>query len=555
MFTDLFTETTAVLAIAAAIAILGAFLRQPPIIAYILAGVVVGPLGLDLVTADDPLDLLAQMGIAMLLFVVGLKLDPGLIRHLGRRVPILGLAQVVVTALLGVGLARMLGFDPLPSLYVALGLAFSSTVLIVKLLSDVGEIDALHGRIALGILILQDLVVVIVMILLTAFSGTGSGVPWSELLAIPLKGAAFLVAVGVAMRYLLPRLLQRLAHSRELLTLVATAWAVSLAVIGHWLGFSHEVGAFVAGVSLATTPFHDAIGARLTALRDFLLLFFFVDLATHMQVADLGSVLAPALALSAFALVVKPLLIFVLLTLSGYPHRTAGLTALTMGQISEFSLILAAMGLKLGHLDATTVGTLTLVALISIAVSSYLIGYTHRIYARLADWLKAFGAPAPAPGGSADAGGEPPDVLLFGLGRFGERIALGIKARGGQVLGVDFDPEAIRNSLRLGISARYGDAGDADFVMTLPLDGVPWVVSSVRETDLNRSLLYALRQHGYQGKVAVATHRDSEIESLVTAGADLVLRPYEDAADQAVNLVSGRAVRTLPLGIPPESPS
>ncbi len=294
---DLFTETAAVLVVALLFSVVSASLRQPLIVAYIFTGVLVGPAGFGWVVGNDPLDLLAQMGIALLLFVVGLKLDPRLIRTLGKVVLAITLVQVALVTVLGLGLALLLGMDPITALYVGLGLSFSSTVVIVKLLSDSQEINALHGRIALGMLIVQDLVVVLCMVLLTAFDGSGSAM--IELLLLPLKGFALLGAVGLVMRYCMPSLLRRFARSQELLMLAATAWAVFLSAAGHALGFSHEVGAFVAGMSLAATPFHDAIGARLTALRDFLLLFFFVDLGAHVNLTHLNDIWLPTLLLVA----------------------------------------------------------------------------------------------------------------------------------------------------------------------------------------------------------------------------------------------------------------
>jgi Kef-type K+ transport system membrane component KefB len=544
MPTDLFTETTVVLVVAALVSAVGALLRQPLIVAYIVTGVLLGPTGFNWVQAEDAMDLLAQMGIALLLFVVGLKLDPRLIRTLGKVVLGLGLAQVIITTVLGYGLALLLGLSAITALYIGLGLAFSSTVVIVKMLSDSREIDALHGRIALGILIVQDLVVVIAMILLSAFDAAGEDTLWQDLLLVPLKGAVFLGAVALVMRYALPRLLSTFARSTELLMLVAIAWAVALSAVGYALGFSHEVGAFVAGVSLAATPYHDAIGARLSALRDFLLLFFFVDLGSHVDLGQLDSILIPALALSAFALFIKPLIIVSLLGSAGYHRRTAGLTALKMGQISEFSLILAALGLQIGHLDSSTVSLMTLVALTTILISGYVIGFIHPIYARLAPWLRFFERRSAL---RESALSENPltdaEVIVLGLGRFGKNIAMAFQARGHSVLALDFDPELIRSSHELGIPTRYGDAADADMLATLPLDKTRWVVSSIRDTPLNLALLHTLKQLGYHGQVIVSAHHSDADKTLQAAGADLILRPYADAADQAVDLITGHDQR------------
>jgi hypothetical protein len=386
------------------------------------------------------------------------------------------------------------------------------------------------------------------MILLTAFGAEAAGALARDMVLTPLKGAAFLVVVAVVMRYVLPRLLHWLAHSQELLVLAAIAWAVALAAAGDALGFSKEVGAFVAGVSIASTPYREAIGARLTVLRDFLLLFFFIDLGAHLDTDLLVGQIGIALALSAFVLIVKPLIIAGLVGLAGYRKRTLGLTALSMGQISEFSLILAAMGLSVGHLDTATVSLMTLVALVTITLSGYMIGYSRELYDRLAPWFAIFERHRPRPSLATEAehAGSPVDVILFGLGRYGARMATVLHQRGLGVLGVDFDPDRVRRCRAEGISTRYGDGEDQDLPGTLPLDHAPWVVSSVPNRDVNLALLQALRRHGYRGRVALAAHTDYDAQMLEAAGTDLVLQPYTDAADQAVDLLTGRDQRAIP---------
>ena len=548
---DLFTETAAVLVVAVLFSVVCAFLRQPLIVAYIFTGVLVGPAGFGWVAEEDPLDLLAKMGIALLLFVVGLKLDPRLIRTLGKVVLAVTVVQTALVAALGAGLALGFGMDGVTAIYVGLGVSFSSTVVIVKLLSDSHEINALHGRIALGILIVQDLVVVLCMALLTAFDGEGGGSFFMDLALLPLKGVFFLGAVAVVMHYWLPALLRRFARSRELLMLAATAWAVFLAAVGHALGFSHEVGAFVAGVSLAGTPFNAAIGARLTALRDFMLLFFFVDLGAHVNLAHVDEILLPALVFSVFALIFKPLLAGVLLMVAGYRPRTAGLTSLTLGQISEFSLILAAMGMTAGHLDDKAVSMLTLVALFTITASSYLIRFLHPVYEFLEPWMKPLETSAPSREVSSNLDSvQRPELLLLGLGRFGKRMAIGFRQRGLAVMGVDFDPDILESVRRLGIPVHYGDVTDQDLLGTLPLDSALWVVSCIPDTGVNRRLAEDLKGRGYRGYMAMFAQHPEDEAALTAAGVDLVLQPFNDAADQAVDLVTGHDQRPFPLGEP-----
>jgi Kef-type K+ transport system membrane component KefB len=387
VFQDAFYEIAALLTVAAACGALAIWLRQPLIVAYIAAGLLVGPSWLGWVAASDQVDLLAQMGIALLLFVVGLRLDLHLIRTMGRVVLVTGLVQMAVTAALGYLLAVALGLAPMAALYVAVALTFSSTIIVVKLLSDKREIDALHGRIALGILIVQDIVVVLVIIALTALGPDAASTLGRDVLLMSVKGGAFLIVVGLFARYVLPTLLHRLARSQELLVLAAVAWAVALAAISAGLGFSKEVGALVGGIAIASTPYRDAIGARLTGLRDFLLLFFFFDLGAHLGPGLTGEQVGVALLLSAFVLAGKPLIILAILGRVGYRKRTLSMTAFSLGQISEFSLILAALGLSIGHIDAEIVGLITLVGLITFSLSSYMISYSDLLYESLAPWL------------------------------------------------------------------------------------------------------------------------------------------------------------------------
>jgi Kef-type K+ transport system membrane component KefB len=544
-----FAEVAALLLAAALLGALAFRLRQPLILAFIVVGVLEGPAVLGWVTAADQIDLLAKIGIALLLFVVGLKLDPRLVRTLGPFVLAAGLGQMAFSAFLGYGLSRVLGFEPLAALYTGVALAFSSTIIVVKLLSDKREIDSLHGRTAVGVLIVQDLGVLLVILGLTALGGAepGDGI-WSTAAEILVESAAMLAFLAVAMRYVLPALLDRLAGSSELLVLFAVAWAVALAAAAEWIGFSKEVGAFLGGVSLASTPYREAIGARLVSLRDFLLLFFFIDLGAGLDIGLLLGQAGMAVALSLSVLLGKPLVFLVILGALGYRKRTGFLTGVSLSQISEFSLILAALGLSLGHIDRSTVSMITLVALSTIGVSTYLTLYAHPLYERLAPWLRIFERPSPHPEELADSAAldEPPDVILFGLGRYGGEIARGLVAKGRNVLGIDFDPQMVSAWHGEGLSACYGDAHDPELLPHLPLARAEWVVSTAVERDVNTALLSALRSHRFRGGVALRAHDSRDAEALERAGADVVLAPFRDAAKEAVDLlVSGLEHREL----------
>lgn len=541
-FSNAFYEVAALLLLAAIIGALAIGFRQPLIVAFIAVGILSGPAGLNWMHSADQVDLLAKIGITLLLFVVGLKLDLHLIRKMGRVALATGLGQVMFTSLIGYVLALGLGLPPVSALYVAVALTFSSTIIIVKLLSDKREIDALHGRIAVGFLIVQDILVVLVMIgLSTLTPGDKAANIENEVLAVLFKGTAFLTGLGLAMRYGLPHLLRRLAHSQELLMLFAVAWGVSLASLGDTLGFSKEVGGFLAGVSLASTPYREAIGSRLVSLRDFLLLFFFLSLGAQLDVGLVGGQLGPAMALSLFVLVGNPLIVMIIMGVMGYRARTGFLAGLTVAQISEFSLILGALGVTLGHIDESVMGLITLVGLVTIGLSTYLILYSHPLYEWLAPWLRIFERRVPHREQADDGAlgvAVNPDILLFGLGRYGSRIGAGLRRGGQALLGVDFDPEVVAEWHAQGWSAHYGDAEDLEMLASLPLTQIRWIISSIPGNEVNRTLLHTLQAHGYRGRVALTAHTMKEAEHLKQSGADVVFLPFEDAADRAVEVIT-----------------
>ncbi|MCF6354613.1 MAG: cation:proton antiporter [Candidatus Polarisedimenticolaceae bacterium] len=540
VFGDVFTEIAVLLLLAAVIGAIGVRLRQPLIVAFIAVGVLVGPSLLGWVSANDQVDLLAKLGIALLLFVVGLKLDLHIIRTMGPVALATGLGQVFFTSVVGYFIAITLGMTPVAALYVAVALTFSSTIIIVKLLSDKREVDSLHGRIAIGFLIVQDIIVVLAMIGLTALGEAGDTVGLGrEALAVLIKGGLFIAVIGLLMRYVLTPLLHQLARSPELLVLFAIAWAVALGAAGAHLGFSKEVGAFLAGVSLASTPYREAIGSRLVSLRDFLLLFFFIDLGAGLDLSMLGAQIVPAILLSLFVLIGNPLIVMTILGAMGYRKRTGFLAGLTVAQISEFSLILGALGLSLGHISADTLGLITLVGLITISASTYMILYSHPLYERLSPWLGMFERKRAYREEAQYREQDEADVILFGLGRFGTRIAQELQQRGYRVLGVDFDPNLIRQQEENGYEVRYGDAENPEFLASLPLGRARWVLSSLRETPVNLALLHGLRDHGYKGRVAVTAHAAAAAGQLKQAGADQVLMPYVDAATEAVDSLFG----------------
>jgi len=546
-----FGEIAALLVLAALTGFFGIILRQPLIVSFIAVGLLAGPSALDVVHSDEQIDLLAELGIAVLLFLVGIKLDVKLIRSLGTVSLLTGLGQVAFTSIFGYFIGLALGLGHVTSLYVAVALTFSSTIIIVKLLSDKREIDALHGQIALGFLIVQDLVVVLAMIVLSAIgigaSADGGGGAADVMLALG-SGVALVALVVLFVRYVANPLTERLARAPELLVIFAIAQAAMFAAIGDLVGLGKEIGGLLAGVSLASTPYRETIAARLAPLRDFLLLFFFIALGATLDLSLLGTHITGAAIFSLFVLIGNPLIVLAIMGTMGYRKRTGFLAGLTVAQISEFSLIFIAMGVSLGHVEEDALGLVTMVGLVTIAASTYMITYSHKLYPIFEPYLGVFerkGTPRES-ADQAEFAGRDYDVLVFGLGRFGTAIGMRLAKRGFRVLGVDFNPLAVRRWRELGLDAEYGDAGEPEFVKDLPLAKAQWVVSTVpvlatglTHEDPRNTLIQLIRMAGFRGRIAVTSHHKRDTEQLFNAGAYIVLEPFQDAADRAVELLCG----------------
>lgn len=540
-FPDALSELVAILFAAVIVGYAAVRLRQPLVIAFIGVGIIIGPSGANLIRSVEYIHTFAQMGLALLLFAVGLKLDLHLVRMMGPVAIVAGLAQMAVTAIGGYFICAALGLGSAASLFIGASLAFSSTIVVVKLLSDKQETESLHGRIALGILIVQDIAAIVAMIFLSAFAGQGSGAGAGYQLAYVIaKGVTLLVGVGFVGLLVIPRLHQNVVRSTEMLSLFAIAWAMLLSILANRLGFSSEVGAFLAGISLASSEFRDLLGAKLVTLRDFLLLFFFVELGSRLDLSLVGSQVYYSIPIALFVLIGKPAISLGIMGVLGYRKRTSFLTGLSLGQISEFSLILVTMGEMFGHTGKESVGLITMVGLISFGISAFLISRSNYVYEKVSPYLGVFERK-----GLSHKNAEllntkwqkPFDVILFGIGRYGRLIAKELTDRNWSVLGVDFDPQAVKNISAEKIPAVFGDPEDPEYLSSLPLETARWAVCSIRDTNVSRMLVTGLRHREFKGIIALTADNPVMVEELKKLDADLIFSPFEDSAVEAVDLI------------------
>mgnify|MGYP001038243353 CR=1 FL=1 len=535
--TNPFYEFAILLLLAALFGGLGQLLKQPLIVMFIALGVVVGPSVFDIVHSQAQIHLLAELGIAVLLFIVGLKLDLRLIQTIGKTALLTGLGQVFFTSAVGYFIGIWLGFSQLHSLYIAIALTFSSTIIIVKLLSDKKEIDSLHGQISIGFLIVQDIVVILAMIVLSALGQDSESSLSVELLLTIAKGLVLIGLVFVFTKWVIPALSFFLAKSQELLALFSVAWALSLAAISDMIGFSSEVGAFLAGVSLATSPFKENISSRLVNLRDFLLLFFFVNLGANLDLSLISEQVSSAVVFSLFVLIGNPLIVLIIMGVMGYRKRTSFLAGLTVAQISEFSLIFAGLGLAAGHLTDSTVGLITLVGLITIGASTYLILYSHQIYDFISPAIRIFERKVPFGEAKIQQIKKPNyDVVIFGVGRFGASIADQLDLHPEvNFLGVDFDPELVKKWQTANRPIIYGDIEDADLLEYIPFKNVKCVVVTIPYMEQSLYLLKTLRRQHFDGKVFMIAQSERNAEVLAECNIDAVLLIHEMAAENFYN--------------------
>lgn len=496
---EIFTELSLVLVIVAGISVVMRLLRQPLILGYILSGIVVGPLLLDLIHAKEAFDGFSQIGIALLLFIIGLGMNAGVIRSLGK--VSITTAAVILTLVggLGVGAAYLLGFDLRTALVMGVALFFSSTILILKVLSDKREVSRLHGQIAIGVILVDDIVATLAIVLVTATSSGGSNA--GDLFLLLAKAGGLGLLLYVAGAHIIPRFSKALAKNQELLFVFAVAWGFGIASLFGLTGFSHEVGALFAGVSLAGLPYAMEMGTRLKPLRDFFVVLFFVTLGERFVFDDLAGTLIPALVLSAIVLIGKPIFTMSTLGALGYTKLTSFKAGIHLSQISEFSIVLVVIATQTGLISAQAASIMTLVALITIAASSYLMKYDESLYRRFNRVLGIFERRNPT---ERKQKRGLYTAILFGYHHGGHEFLNLFRDMKQRYLVVDYNPEVIEHLESQGIRHAYGDATDTEFLEEINAGHANFIASTIIDRRVNMQILTYL--HRYSEDITFICH-------------------------------------------------
>jgi Kef-type K+ transport system membrane component KefB len=489
-----------ILVAAAIVVVLAGWLRIPSIVAHLGAGLLLGPLT-GLLTVGDAIHLISDVGIALLLFLVGLELSLDKIRDVGRVAVLAGLGQVVFTAAGGLVIALLLGFTFVEALFLGTALTFSSTVVVVKLLDQKKEIDALYGRIAVGIFLVQDLVVIVALTFLAGLgdpaavspAGIGTG------LVKAFSGMALLLGAAlVSARYLLPRVFAWVAGSAEALLIWSLCWCFLFVLGAEVLDLSLEIGAFLAGLSLAQLPYNHDLRRRVHPLMNFFLAVFFVALGVQMEFGGAAAHASSAVALSLFVLIGNPFIFMWIIARAGYGERTSFLTSVTVAQISEFSFIFAALGLASGLIDPSLLSLIGVIGVVTIAASSYMILYNHELYRLVSrsGALRLFRA-------RLDEEEETPSgprghIIVVGMNALGRYLVEALADRGESVLAIDTDPRKLA-----GLPGRT-ILGSAEYYSTLEEASLPearLLISALQIEDTNNLLAYWCRLFGVPASI------------------------------------------------------
>ncbi|HPV70907.1 MAG TPA: cation:proton antiporter [Candidatus Magasanikbacteria bacterium] len=519
---NIFLQVSSILAITVSVAFVIRYLRQPLIVAYIIAGILCGPMFLNLFQGDKTTyDMFSQFGVVLLLFAIGLNLNLKRLKSIGTSSILGAVGQIVFTAALGTVLLLVFKFSFLSAFILALATTFSSTIVITKLLSDKKDTETIYGKYTIGLLLIQDLIALFIMIAL-GFLKVGGNVS-QTLVFLLAKGVWAAFFIYLLSKYFLPRFLDRISHSSELLFIFTITWCFGLASILYWLGFSVEIGAIAAGISLSSSPYQPEISSRIKPLRDFFLVLFFIVLGSGINLSSLRSVWVPGLIFSLFVLIGNPLILYLIYRGLKFTRRNSFLIGLTAAQVSEFGFVMLYSAEQLGYVHNEVVCTFTLIALVTITISSYLILFNEQIYRFFMPFFRIFGKDKHRQTGKTPA---LYDVWLVGYHRIGKKVGEVMKELKVKFAVIDFDPRVIREMRKTKTPSFFGDVADIEFLDDLTLPSAKMIIMTIPAVDDQINLIKHVHKYNKNILIIANAYHTYDSNALYTAGADYVMMPH-----------------------------
>lgn len=548
---SVFFEITIFLTVATVLSLIFRYFKQPGILAYILTGILLGPFGQFQFQNHSDVRAFAQLGVTLLLFTLGLELKFSQLKSLGSYILLIGAAQITATAGIGYFIATQIGFTQITALYIGAALSFSSTIIIIKILSDKKELVSLHGKIAIGILLLQDFFAILILVALSGFGKAIAAISTPSLFLVSLKVIAIFGLVLYLSKTILPLLVRMVARSEETLFLFSLSWVFSIAAVisSPLIGFPIEIGGFLAGIALANTNENIQIAAKVRGLRDFFITIFFVVLGMDMSFSSVQNLIVPAIILSLFVLFGKPLLTMVIMAVVGYRKRTSFLTAITAGQISEFSLIIILLGNKVGHVGQDIVSLVTLVGITTFIVSTYALMHSKFLYMSMFRYFTFFerkNTHLEKHMISSEALDQLEDhVMLVGARRMGRSILSALVDEKEKVIVVDFDPDIIKELNDKGVLSIFGDIADDEVQEKAKIHKAKVIISTVSDLEDNLMLLHSLKKAKNGAKVVVIGMDSDDAKRLYKAGADYVVVPHLMGGRHLANIIKNDAIEKI----------
>ncbi len=503
---------------ATAVGILARKTGQPTIIAYILTGLILGPVLFDVVVYDGLVEEFAELGLGFLLFLLGMKMRFEDIRGILRPITNIAIWQTVLQTALALAVAWALDFDPTEIVIIALATVFGATPIIVKILTDKDEITSMPGKIDVGVLIVQDIYLVVVLALLGADS-LENPTEIATTLAVIFVMMSFIAIFSLASsRYLLPRLFREVADNKDVFLVVAIAWAFLFIAIAETFDLSVEVGAFLAGISVAQLPYSTELEDRITPITDFFILVFFATIGLQLEASELLFYWREAVIASAILMVGNFWIMFYLIDREGFSVETSFLGSINMIQVSEFSLVVGALAVGQNFIGTEVLGYLSLMALLTMSLSTYIIAYNHEIYDRVAPWFRRFESPEK---GDVELPTYTDHAVAIGYDEITERALPMLEDRYGEVVVVDRKTDHVEALEAEGrYSYVYGDVRHGEIRKAANLSAASFVLSSTVQTDINRVVLSELDA---DATAFVEAERIDEARELYDRGAAYVV--------------------------------
>ncbi len=510
-------------------------LKQPIILGYLVTGAIIGPqLGLGLVSDAESIEIISEIGLILLLFIIGLEMNPQKLLSSGKQLIVTGLGQFIFCVLLGIGFFSLFNYsfegNNLEGLYLALLCGLSSTAIVVKILYDKFESDTLHGRITLGILIIQDVWAILLLAMQPNLSN-----PYAPAIVIAIVKTIFLVVAGLLLsRYVLKYVFESILNAPEMVVLMSIGWCSFVAFSAGYLGLSKEMGALIAGVSISTFPYSIHVTAKTLPLRDFFLTLFFISLGMKM-VAPTDEIIVMAGLIVAFIFVSRFATVYPLIALTGGGRRTGFITSLNLAQISEFSLVIAALGIGYGHVQEGLVALLIYAMAFSSIISSYAIKYNHQVFMFYERTAKHLGLRSSGEHSvDNDQQGDHPIVIL-GFHRAARALVHRIKEHNpamlSKIMVIDFNTEILKEVKKEGMTAVFGDINSLDTLHHAHVDKAKLILSTLPDLLLkgtsNKQIVKLCRMLTKDAVIVATADTNVQAEELKAVGATEIIFPYE----------------------------